>query len=177
MFLKQYGLFDSIFDLGAGLGYFLDIIGRSCGSNQCSLHGYDISATACMKGKEIFPHINFRELNLVEDVGKNFTYNISSKEANSKRLFMLMGVLWYVFPKIENVVRSISRMSEIGDYFLVSQNFPPLHSSFVGKEVIPGPQAILNLFGGVFKPLETIWYEDKLSDGNDNWFVAVMERT
>ena len=177
MFLKQYGLFDSIFDLGAGLGYFLDIIGRSCGSNQCSLHGYDISATACMKGKEIFPHINFRELNLVEDVGKNFTYNISSKEANSKRLFMLRGVLWYVIPKIENVVRSISRMSEIGDYFLVSQNFPPLHSSFVGKEVIPGPQAILNLFGGVFKPLETIWYEDKLSDGNDNWFVAVMERT
>jgi len=32
------------------------------------------------------------------------------------------------------------------------------------------------LFGDVFEPLKTIWYEDKLSDGNDNWFVAVMER-
>ena len=79
-------------------------------------------------------------------------------------------------PKIENVVRNISCMSEMGDYFLVSQNFLPLHSSFVGKEVIPGPQAILDLFGGVFKPLKTIWYEDKLLAGSDSWFVAVMER-
>ena len=139
MLLKQYGQFDSMVDFGCGLGYFLDTIYRLCGSNSCNLNGYDIAQTACSKGKEIFPHINFHELNLMEDVGKDFTYNISSKEANSKCLFMLRGVLWYVFPKIQNVVRNISRMAEIGDYFLVSQNFPPLHSSFVGKEVIPGP--------------------------------------
>jgi len=176
MLLKQYGQFDSMVDFGCGLGYFLDTIYRLCGSNSCNLNGYDIAQTACSKGKEIFPHINFHELNLMEDVGKDFTYNISSKEANSKCLFMLRGVLWYVFPKIQNVVRNISRMAEIGDYFLVSQNFPPLHSSFVGKEVIPGPQAILDLFGGVFKPLKAIWYEDKMSDGNEDWFVSVMER-
>jgi|TARA_B100001964_G_C13710275_1_gene369984 hypothetical protein len=48
--------------------------------------------------------------------------------------------------------------------------------NFVGKEVIPGPQTILDLIGGAFKLLKTIWYEDKLLAGSDSWFVAVMER-
>jgi hypothetical protein len=89
---------------------------------------------------------------------------------------MLRGVLWYVFPEIENVVRNISSIVNLGDYFLISQNFPPLDSEFVGKEVIPEPKAILDLFGDYFKPLKTLWYEDKLSEGNENWFVMVMKR-
>lgn len=61
------------------------------------------------------------------------------------------------------------------DYF-VSQNFPPLRSNFVGKDIIPEPQKILDLFCNFFKPLKTVWLEDKISDGNDNWFIAIMER-
>jgi len=89
---------------------------------------------------------------------------------------MLRGTLWYVFPKINNVVRNISSIVNRLDYFLVSQNFPPLSSNFVGKDIIPDPQAILDLFSGYFKPLKTMWLEDKISDGNDNWFIAIMER-
>jgi len=89
---------------------------------------------------------------------------------------MLRGTLWYVFPKISNVVKNISNIVNRGNHFLVSQNFPPLSSNFVGKDVIPNPQAILDLFSGYFKLLKTIWLEDKISDGNDNWFIAIMER-
>ena len=89
---------------------------------------------------------------------------------------MLRGTLWYVFPKINNVVRNISSIVNRRDYFIVSQNFLPLSSNFVGKDVIPNPQAILTLFGSFFKPLKTVWLEDKVSDGNDNWFIAIMER-
>jgi len=46
----------------------------------------------------------------------------------------------------------------------------------VGKEVIPELQAILDLFEDYFKPLKTLWYEDKSSEGNENWFVTLMER-
>ena len=84
--------------------------------------------------------------------------------------------LWYVFPKINNVARNINSMVNRGDYFLVSQNFPPLSSNFVGKDIIPDPQVILDLFSGYFKPLKTVWLEDKISDGNDNWFIAIMQR-
>ena len=81
-----------------------------------------------------------------------------------------------MFPKISNVVQNISSIVNRGGYFLVSQNFPPLSSNFVGKDVIPNQQAILDLFSNCFKPLKTIWLEDKISDGNDNWFIAIMER-
>lgn len=89
---------------------------------------------------------------------------------------MLRGTLWYMFPKISNVVQNISSIVNSGHYFLVSQNFPPLSSNFVGKDVIPEPQAILNLFSKCFKPLKTLWLEDKISDGNDNWFITIMQR-
>ena len=62
------------------------------------------------------------------------------------------------------------------DDYLVSQNFPPLCSNFVGKDIIPKPQTILDLFCNFFKSLKTVWLEDKISDGNDNWFITVMER-
>ena len=175
MILRQHVPFDSIFDLGCGLGYFLDLIYRRCGSNPCDLNGYDISQTACNRGKEIFPQINFHKINLMEDSGSFSTHNVSIR-TDRKCLFMLRGVLWYVFPEIENVVRNISSIVNLGDYFLISQNFPPLDSEFVGKEVIPEPKAILDLFGDYFKPLKTLWYEDKLSEGNENWFVMVMKR-
>jgi hypothetical protein len=89
---------------------------------------------------------------------------------------MLRATLWYVFPQITNVVQNISSIVNSGDYFLISQNFPPLSSDFVGKDVIPEPQAILDLFSNCFKPLKTVWLEDKISNGNDNWFVAIMQK-
>jgi len=46
----------------------------------------------------------------------------------------------------------------------------------VGKDIIPEPKTILDLFCNFFKPLKTVWLEDKISDGNDNWFITIMER-
>jgi len=62
------------------------------------------------------------------------------------------------------------------DDYHVSQNFPPLCSNFVGKDIIPEPRIILDLFCNFFKPLKTVWLEDKMSDGNDNWFITITER-
>ena len=62
------------------------------------------------------------------------------------------------------------------DDTLASENFPLFCSNFVGKDVIPEHKTILDLFCNLFKPLKTVWLEDKISDGNDNWFIAIMER-
>lgn len=62
------------------------------------------------------------------------------------------------------------------DDYHVLQNFPPLCSNFVGKDIIPEPRTILDLFCNFFKPLKTVWLEDKMSDGNDNWFITITER-
>jgi len=70
--LKSYGPFDLICDFGCGLGYFLNHIAQSCGTVESVLYGYDISETACIKGKSIFPHITFDQFDLMsEDTREN----------------------------------------------------------------------------------------------------------
>ena len=59
---------------------------------------------------------------------------------------------------------------------LIAQNFPHLDSDFVGKEVIPGPDAIIKRFDGYFKPLKTIWFDDVMSNRNDRWFIGIFIR-
>jgi len=173
--LKRYGPFRQISDFGSGYGYFLKRIAQYCGTDNPVLYGYDVSKTACTKGNAIFPNITFHQFDLMGNYTKD-ELEEKRREEKSNALFMLRGTLWYVFPKINNVARNISSIVSSGDYFLVSQNFPPLSSNFVGKDVIPNPQAILDLFSSFFKPLKTIWLEDKISDGNDNWSITIMER-
>lgn len=171
--LKEYGPFDMISDFGSGYGYFLNQIAHNCGSDNHVLYGYDVSKTACEKGAHLFPKISFKEFDLMAEHPVKFK---EKRREEKKVLFLLRGTLWYVFPKMDNVVRNITNIVNRGDYFLISQNFPPLSAEFVGKDVIPNPNAILDLFGSYFMPLKTIWLEDKISDGNSNWFITIMER-
>jgi len=175
--LEEYGPFDLISDFGSGYGYFLNQTAQFCGTDNSVIYGYDVSKTACEKGSSLFPNIVFQEFDLTAEL-TDYELEEKRKEKGEKRkgLFMLRGTLWYVFPKIRNVVRNISTLVHKGEYFLVSQNFPPLSSNFVGKDVIPNPYKILELFSGSFKPHKSIWLEDKISDGNDNWFITIMER-
>ena len=174
-FLKEYGPFNLISDFSSGYGYFLKQIAQYCGTSNVFLRGYDVSKTACTKGSLIFPDITFQQFDLMVERA-DYELEEKKREDETNALFVLRGTLWYVFPKINNVVRNISSIAKRRDYFLVSQNFPPLASDFVGKDVIPNPQVILDLFSSFFKPLKTIWLEDKISDGNDNWFITIMER-
>lgn len=172
--LEEYAPFDYICDFGCGLGYFLDILKKKVGTPECKLIGYDISPTALQKAKDFFPYINFHEMDLTEDSG----HREKNWKEGKKRLFTLRGTLWYVFPNMEDVVRNIGTMTLEGDFLLVSQNFPPLESNFVGKETIPNPEVICTWFQKYFNPLKTIWLEDRVRmvKGNDNWFIGVFLR-
>ena len=59
-----------------------------------------------------------------------------------------------------------------GDQLLVVQNFPPLDSSFIGKDVIPNHHALIEHFSGLFVLVRHLWYEDTLKVANDNWFIG-----
>ena len=142
--IKEYGPFDLISDFGSGYGYFLNLIAQYCGTESPVLHAYDVSKTACRKGSLLFPNTTFQQFDLMAE---HPDYEIEEKRREEKgnNLFILRGTLWYVFPKINNVVRNISSIVNRRDYFLVSQNFPPLCSNFVGKDIIPEPKTILVL--------------------------------
>ena len=84
--------------------------------------------------------------------------------------------MWYVFPNMNNVVHNIANHICKGEKLLVSQNFPPLDSSFIGKDIIPDQQALIRHFSPFFSLINSIWSQDFVSDGNDNWFIGLFER-
>ena len=88
----------------------------------------------------------------------------------------MRGTLWYIFPKIDKAIKNINFVIEKDEMFLISQNFPPLNQDFVGKDIIPNPAAIVDLFSKYFVLTKTLWLEDCLSKGNDNWFIGLFKK-
>ena len=86
------------------------------------------------------------------------------------------GFLWYVFPELQRVVDNIVGAVRPQGYLLVSQNLPPLDSDFVGKDAIAGPETLLSLFGRDLTVQKSVWLQDHLSGGNDNWMIALFRR-
>ena len=165
--IRDLGRFDSICDIGCGLGYFLDAVYGEMGHCASLGIGCDVSSTACQKAREKFPYLLFTEQNLMDD-GLRFTPVIAS-------LVTIRGVLWYVTPKLETAVMNVKRCVRDGGYLLVAQNFPPLDSNFSGKDKIPNPEALNSMFKDL-STIRTAWVESKNSSGNDNWFFGVYKK-
>ena len=62
------------------------------------------------------------------------------------------------------------------DYFFIAQDFMPLDSEFVGKDLFGSPDAIEQFFLTHFSVSSSLWYEDQVSLGSDNWYLALMKK-
>ena len=142
--LKDLGPYDEIHDLGCGLGYYLALMHDRLGSKNCLAFGYDISTTACSKARTRFPAFKFGRLDITATAGP--VTALSTAQSDRQRLFIVRGTLWYVFPRIADVVRGIRSMMSKNCRLLVVQNFPPLESSFIGKDVLPDHFALIREF-------------------------------
>lgn len=100
--------------------------------------------------------------------------------AEAFQLVVCRGLFWYVFPQMSQVVRNIASWVDSQGYLLIHQNFPPLDTNFVGKDIIPTPACPLEFF------LETTCFtlicENHYLDysrgkGNDNWSTFLLQKT
>jgi hypothetical protein len=139
------------------------------GATQCRAFGYDVSPTACTKAAELFPQFSFTTLDLTAAATR-----VTAPDSAARRLFAIRGTLWYVFPKLANVVDVIRSMMGASDRLLVVQNFPPLDRPFVGKDVIPDHHALIGHFSRRFTPVRHLWYQDTVKTANDNWFIGLF---
>lgn len=169
--LKDLGPYDEVHDLGCGLGYYLVMMRERLGTKDSRAFGYDISSTACEKARTLFPEARFAPLDLMLPTAVSAG---AQPEVPARRLFIIRGTLWYVFPQLANVVKVIRSMTAVGDQLLVVQNFPPLENSFVGKDVIPDHHALIRHFSGSFVPVRHVWYQDTFKTSNDNWFIGLF---
>ena len=91
----------------------------------------------------------------------------------SRGLFMMRTLLWYVFPKLPDVVRMTRAAMSGRDRLLVVQNWPPLDGSFVGKDVIPNHLALIGHLAPSFVPERYLWFENRSQTVNDHWFIGL----
>lgn len=92
-------------------------------------------------------------------------------------LVFVRGLFWYVFPEVKKVCDNIVRLIDKRGYLLVQQNFPPLDTNFVGKEVLPNPEALLSYFRSDIQEIMINYLEDSKENSiNDNWIYMFGTR-
>jgi len=172
--LSDAGLFDEIHDLGCGLGNYLELMRVHVGTDEVKCYGYDISETATIKAKQQYPNFHLEVLDLTSSTNQP-AKRLTNQPTNFRRLFIIRGTLWYVYPNLDAVIKTISAMMHEGDHLLVVQNFPPLGDSFIGKEVLPNHYAIIKRLSIAFSLVRHLWYEDTIFSANDNWFIGLFK--
>lgn len=166
---------DEIHDLGCGTGHYLNLIATEFLTSHGKGFGYDISQTAQHKAAAAFPQFTFSVLDLTNPAPTDRgSAGADSGNQQARRLFMIRGTLWYVYPHLRTVIDNIERMMTDNDRLLVVQNFPPLDSHFIGKDVIPNHLALIDHFSRLFTLDRHIWYEDRFETSNDNWFIGLF---
>ena len=106
--LKRFGI-KSVVEFGCGLGYYGDWIHRETGIVPL---GIDISETAISKARTLFPHLEFRVGNVVEELARPI-------EAEAI-LFAEIG--WYILEDFDRIMQLLLE-NHPGKYFLNNQVF------------------------------------------------------
>jgi len=115
--------YQSILDIGCGLGGFTDRLWRRNGGGRAV--GADVALTAVAKATARYPNIDFRVLNVLTD-----------QIDGSYDLILLSEVLWYLLDDLPGVFRKLSR-ALAGDGLLgVKQYFPEVQR--FGAEKLQG---------------------------------------
>ncbi len=155
----------TVLEAGCGLGYFADLLAKRM--PQARIFGCDISPTAVHKASSMFPGIEFSVADLKKPVQAAETYD----------LVVIRGCFWYLFDAIDTVVSNLTALVAPAGRLLVAQNFPPLDHDFIGKDILPCPEALVGLFARSFKTLVDCRFADRTADGgNDDWVVFLSER-
>ncbi|MCK4532343.1 class I SAM-dependent methyltransferase [bacterium] len=161
--LEKRAPYKSILDVGCGLGYFTKEAGKLC-QKDGSVLGVDLSPTAVNRAKQLFSHTDFEVMDITRDL---YAQNWKGRKYH---LVIVRGLFWYVFSKIDRVCQNIIELIDKNGYLLIQQNFPPLDSNFVGKEILPKPESLLSYFKSDVTELIINYLEDsKQNQTNNNW--------
>jgi hypothetical protein len=140
------GRFDEIHDFGSGTGHYLDLVAKHSLATNGKCYGYDVSATACEKAKNLFTNYNFLVLDITQSVVSNEQRTTNNEQP--ARIFMIRGTLWYVFPKLVTVIENIANRMSYPDRLLVVQNFRRCTAHLSARTLSP----IISHCLGIFHP-------------------------
>jgi len=126
--------FDTICEIGCGLGYYISQFAPFA----TTLHGSDISEAAIEKAKSLHTGIDFFAFDM--------THTVPQEMMGNYELVIMPEIMWYVLPHLECVKNNVSLLLRPGGHFLFKQSFPYLDKPFVGKEQFSEPDAFIRFW-------------------------------
>jgi SAM-dependent methyltransferase len=144
LMLKDRAPYGSILEIGCGLGFIAAKL-KELVRDKGLFDAFDVSPEAIRQAGTLHEGIGF------------YVDNIADPSFRPKRqydLVVIKDIFWYVFDRMETTVRNINACVKPLGFLYLGQSFPALDSGFVGKEVIPNPDALLEFFSG-YDPVYT----------------------
>lgn len=142
LMVKEHAPYESILEVGCGLGYVADQV-KTFATGP--VDAFDISSEAIKVARELHPGIDFWVADITD---------AAFQPRRSYDLVVVREFFWYVFPHMERVIRHINACVGPQGFLYIGQSFPALDRLFVGKGVIPHPDALLAFFPN-YEPLYT----------------------
>lgn len=124
-----------ILDVGCGLGYFSNVL-RMAGT----VTAVDISPTCVGKAATAFPEVTFEAL----DIAKPLPWPAASFDC-----IVVLGVLWFVLEKIDDVLLEFSRVLAPSGEAIFGLNIP---ENPIGGEIIATDQDYYDIVSRYFHP-------------------------
>ena len=164
-FLACHSPFQHVVEIGCGLGYFAEMVRQRVQPDM--LTAFDIAPSAVAAARGLFSAIQFDVLDITDPV------QVRAKGLRAD-LVIIRGCFGYLFEQPGVVIDNLHALTAPGGQVFVAQNFPPLDSKFVGKEVLPNPASLIHHFERRFHITATNELKERRADAaNDHWIMFV----
>lgn len=127
--------FERVADIGCGLGYVTSRMKMEVLGAKKSITGFDISVSAVLKARRMFPSISFEPLDISKPIPSNL-YGIFD-------LVVCKECHWYVLNHLEQFQRNLLKMSK--KWIYIVQSFPE-KKPYLGMDNFPSPEALIKFW-------------------------------
>jgi SAM-dependent methyltransferase len=125
--------FERVADIGCGLGYVTARIKAEVLRAKDAMTGFDVSSSAVMKARRMFPGICFESLDITKPISPDL-HGIFD-------LVICKECHWYVLNHLEQFRSNLLKMSKRWVYLV--QSFPE-KKPYLGMDKFPTPEAFIN---------------------------------
>ena len=139
---------NSLIDIGCGLGYTTNDMQQSLPNTE--VLGMDVSPTAVMKARKLFPHLNFLE------------GNIGSKDLFLEKKYdvlVLNQLLWYILEGLSVSLENCFSMLSAGGSVIFSQAFLRSPQRY-GTDICDGFEGLISYLSNNTQHMFNIEYTD-----------------